>query len=432
MHLLLLLCSFFFWLSLPSNADAEMPTSRPTLISQSTDIPTSRPTAAPKEQPPSKAALLWKTIATDIAQGRGIRFGDTKDLMSLALHLRAQFRYEFVRDLPSNTSLHAFQVRRARVRFSGHAFQPWIRYYVQLGLSPQDALLDSGVVTLPPLRDWYLDIQYLRDLSLRLGQYKVAFNRERFNSSSNLLFVQRSTVNDEFNLDRDLGLDLRSDDLFGLGVLRYRLGVTVGEGHSRYELNDLGVMPLIRLDWFPFGFFDDEHMNDFARRASPALALGASYAYLMAGKYIRGVRGFRYADGGSADLHNACVELLFKWRGISLFGAWMMRLGDYNPGPRRDPQGQPLIVFPRNGHGIVAHLAYLFPRIPFEFGLRYGGMFAFQGIETSLEEQHEFAAVTSYYFFFHSLKLQFEYAYIAPADLARGQHQFRLQLQSSL
>lgn len=402
--------------------------------------PTSRPVAKKAQTLPSSASKpvkakspgFWERIVSDVSQGRGVRFHTDDGRFGLELHLRGQVRYELAYNLPAATALHAVQLRRARIKFSGNAFGKDNRFTVQLAVSPQDEGLRDGVVTLPPLRDWYFDFTHLRDLSLRLGQYKVAFNRERVTSSSNLAFVQRSGVNEEFNLDRDMGLDLRSEDLFGLGLLRYRLGVTMGEGHSRFELSDLGVMPLLRLEIYPFGFFDDEHMNDFDRRPLPALAIGLAYAFLQRGKYLRGTRGERYPDLGFADHHYGCAEILLKWGGWSLFGAWLFRQGEYTAGSLRDGQGQPILVLPRTGHGFVGHLAFLIPRLPLEFGLRYGGIWPFEAARSSLQESHEFTGVLSYYFFRHSLKLQAEYAYLAPAALSQGEHQFRLQVQSAL
>ena len=47
--------------------------------------------------------------------------------------------------------------------------------------------------------------------------------------------VDRSIVNGEFNLDRDVGLDILSKKFLGTDKLRYYAGIYMGEGHSSYK-----------------------------------------------------------------------------------------------------------------------------------------------------------------------------------------------------
>ena len=59
-----------------------------------------------------------------------------------------------------------------------------------------------------PLLSYYLEFDYLRDLTVRVGQYKIPFSRQRVISSGNQQMVDRSIANGEFNLDRDIGIDI--------------------------------------------------------------------------------------------------------------------------------------------------------------------------------------------------------------------------------
>ena len=74
--------------------------------------------------------------------------------------------------------------------------------------------------------------------------------------------------NAEFTLDRDLGLDIRSKDLFGLDKLRYYAGVYIGEGRNTSNktigAGDQGLLYIGRVEIMPLGSFDDYSEADQA------------------------------------------------------------------------------------------------------------------------------------------------------------------------
>jgi phosphate-selective porin OprO/OprP len=87
-----------------------------------------------------------------------------------------------------------------------------------------------------PVYDAYLQFEQLRDLTVRVGQYRVMYTRERNIADVNPLLIDRSLVNAEFNVDRDIGLDIRSEDLGGIKKLRYYAGVYLGEGRDQQQV----------------------------------------------------------------------------------------------------------------------------------------------------------------------------------------------------
>lgn len=52
--------------------------------------------------------------------------------------------------------------------------------------------------------------------------------------------ADNSTASYEFTLDQDLGVQVSSPDLGGLGLLRYYAGVFTGEGYDWHKTSDLG------------------------------------------------------------------------------------------------------------------------------------------------------------------------------------------------
>ena len=161
-----------------------------------------------------------KPLQFSFRPGKGLEVRAYRDYFVLRTRLRAQFLYTLT--APSNDDMeHSFQIRRARLTFTGSFFGKHNKFKTELAISPKDLKLTDSGLQRSPLLDWFLTFDYLRDLTLRLGQYKVPYSRERVVSSGNLTFVDRSIVNKEFNVDRDLGLDIRSKDFLGLGYLRY-------------------------------------------------------------------------------------------------------------------------------------------------------------------------------------------------------------------
>ncbi|MEM1008439.1 MAG: porin, partial [Myxococcota bacterium] len=290
--------------------------------------------------------------------GKGLTVRTKNDYFVLNIRARMQFLYSF--DVESQELLQSIRIRRARLLFGGSWFGKHNKFKLELAISPNDIDLSDGVVRRSPLLDGYVDFDYLRDLSLRIGQYKVPYSWERVASSGNQLFVDRSIVNREFTLDRDIGLELYSKDLGGWGLFRYHLGVYIGEGHSSFEKGDLGLMYIARFEYTPLGRFKGDYtQGDLMRRRVLGLRLGVGYSFLDEAKRNRGLVGSEPKDGGTTDFHNINADILLKLRGWSLYGVFMWRQGTRNPGEVKNDVDQPRAVeLARSGIGYMVHMSY--------------------------------------------------------------------------
>ena len=105
----------------------------------------------------------------------------------------------------------SFLIRRARFKFDGYAYTPKLIYKFELGLSNRD-LAGASIYTGNAPR-YILDAvvmwNFYKNFVLWAGQTKLPGNRERVISSANLQLVDRSILNSKFNIDRDLGVQLR-------------------------------------------------------------------------------------------------------------------------------------------------------------------------------------------------------------------------------
>ncbi len=368
--------------------------------------------------------------------GKGLEINSEDGRFRLRTRVRVQFRWTAEGDGEWQQQL---RIRRARVVFDGHTFSEDVRYKFELAVSPNDLGIadnysDDSLARRPrrsPLLDFYVDFTHLRDLQLRIGQYKVPSNRQRVISSGNLQLVDRSLLNSEFTLDRDMGFDLRSRDFLGLDMLRYYLGMYIARGRDSQGFDDFGMMYLARLEFLPLGMFKDHSEADF-QRGGPRLSLGAGWAYIDRARGDRGIRGHAPADGGTTDTQHVFADALFMFRGLSVLAEAAWRKGRRNPGDAATEMSVPIpVAAPRNGFGFHIQTGYLLPRLPVEVALRYG-IIRGTGTRTSLSDRNELVAGFSYYAAQHPYKVQLDYARLWRDRIDAGEHRIRLQLQVSL
>lgn len=368
--------------------------------------------------------------------GSGLRVQSDDGDFQLTTRVRMQTLYEMVAEGGGDTA-QQLTIRRARLLFTGNFFGEDNYFKFELAVSPRDEairdnLADPDGPGQTPLLDFYVEFRQLRDVRLRVGQYKVPFNRQRTTSSGNLQLVDRSIVNSEFNLDRDVGFDLRSKDFLGLGVLRYMAGAYMARGRGGVGLDDFHLMYIGRVEVHPFGFFHDKHVVDFDRSSHPRLALSLAYSYVDRGLGERGNRSPAPADGGTTDIHNVTADALFMLSGWSVYSEFALRHGERNPGGVVDEMGVPIPVdAPRNGYGVMVQTGYLLPRAPFEISARYGARRAMGDI-TSLSDGNELGLGLSYYFAQHPFKVQVDVFNLWGDDFGEGDTRLRVQLQASI
>ncbi|MCO5165957.1 MAG: OprO/OprP family phosphate-selective porin [Planctomycetes bacterium] len=389
-----------------------------------------RATAAPaaSEAPTGPAQGAVETTPAGGGGGAAVRarFGEGVTITgaddSLSLTIRARFQARFTHlEREERGSATLFEIRRARLLLRGHALTRELTYYMQLGFSNQDTEPDLRL----PLRDAYLTYAGLRDLNVRVGQMKVPFNPQRVTSSSALQLVDRSIVQNELNLDRDVGVQVFSDDLFGLGgVLGYALGVFGGDGRNR--LSDAGgVLLVARVQLTPFGRFDDLVEADLARSPDPRLALGAAVAHNANTNRERSTFGGTYASRERTDQTHVVTDLHLKWMGFSLRSEALLReaADEVLTGT---VGGATVTERTRSAWGYFAQAGYLVTD-EVEVVARWGELRPLG--RSAVRLQRETGGGINWYVSGHDLKLQADYFYLWGERLADGDHQVRVQLQ---
>lgn len=372
----------------------------------------------------------------DFVPGEGLSIESADGRYSLTLGLRGMLLLttEIPDAGPVGLSL---EMRRARLLFEGAMFDRDLRYRLQLAFAPEDLEWEGGLdgrATRTPLLDWYVESRHLRDLHVRVGQFVVTYSRERTISSRAMQLVDRSIASDELSLDRDLGVEVWSSDLFGLDVLRYYAGITIGEGRDGLGSADTGLLYYVRVELLPAGMFDDYVQGDLARSSEPRVSIGAAYSFLDDGPLDRGLEGEVPADAGTTDFHGFAADAVLMWHGFSAHVEVLWRRGTRTPGDAVDDEGLAIPVAPpRNGYGAFVAAGYLLPGLPVELAARWS-MIAPLGAGSALEERHELGGGVNVYLDGHALKLQADVFTIWRAEdgIERGDERVRVQLQASL
>lgn len=178
----------------------------------------------------------------------GFDFQTRDGKFEMLIQNRLQFRYSYDQESDSFTSAPAstfndkdtssFRIRRARIKVGGHGFVPWLKYYAEYDWVSNTLL------------DYRLDVARFKWATLRIGQWKIEYNRERVDSSGNQQFVERSVVNNLFTLDRQIGVRLGGHLFEGtLAYLVYNVGVFTGTGLNQTHNDDKNMLYMGRIQW---------------------------------------------------------------------------------------------------------------------------------------------------------------------------------------
>jgi hypothetical protein len=411
---------------------------------------TSQPAPAPYSQPqPQPAPSPWIPRGEAEAMsdhplaggkvvfkpGAGVLLSTADERFSLRINAWAQLRLTVNHNqqpaagAPNPTSV--LELNRARLILTGNVFSKHIHYMAHLMFAPKDLGFKDGVPTRSPIFMWYTSYTRFKNANLQAGFFFVPHARQRMQPAPLWQFADNSTASYEFTLNQDMGIQLSSPDIGGLGLMRYYAGVFTGDGYDWYKPNDLGFTYVGRFEVLPLGMFQDYSEADFERSRKPKLSLGVAYAFSDRDHQTRSISGTPFADGGSMSAHNITADLVFKWAGVSVLGDFYVRDGWRHPGKLADMNGAPIPVqAARNGYGWTAQMGVLMPHTRLEVVGRSAGVRPLKSVATSLARLDEAGAGLNYYFFRHAMKLQLDYIRTwGPAlPLGRGD-QVRLQFQ---
>ncbi len=321
-----------------------------------------------------------------------------------------------------------FLIRRARLKFSGFAYSPKLRYKLELGLSNRDVSGGSKYTGNTPrvILDAVVKWNFYKNFVLWAGQTKLPGNVERVVSSANLQLVDRSILNARFNIDRDIGFQLRHHfNLTDKFVIREIIAFSQGEGRNITTGNEGGLQYTGRLEFLPFGTFKnrgDYKGSDLKREQTPKLAVSISYDFNNNAVKTRSNMGsYMETDIGlhETNISTTFIDAMFKYRGFSIMTEFANRTAEDPFAKNEDGSETGLSV--QEGSGFNFMSGYLFKN-----NWEVTGRYSIVDLKRK-DASGQYTFGVSKYIVGHKLKVQTDITYLSIAGVNEGLL-YRLQL----
>ncbi|MDZ4224584.1 MAG: porin, partial [bacterium] len=295
-----------------------------------------------------------------------------------------------------------FQIRRARLSFSGHAFTKDFTYRVE----PE--LVQGRTFTVSPglnyggvnLQDGWANYKLRPWVQFQVGQFKTYFNREEMTSTSQLQMVDYSLTNEAFSYHRDIGVAIKGD----LSDKKFQYAFNImNDGSHRNAANKNNMFLFTgRFVYNVLGFHGYTMGDlDYLGYSESALANGAKpqLAFGLASSYDR-VK----ATQAAPNHHTTATtwDIIYRYSGFSFFGA-----GYYF---HNLSQGNKAL-------GFIGQSGYFLVPKRLEVAARYAGAMP---TAQNVASGYELGAALNYFFHGHNLKLQADYNWLINSPLTYG------------
>lgn len=383
--------------------------------------------------------LMFGTIIKPKAQnlslglGKGINFMAKDSSLSVKMGFRFQTLFVAEKTIGTSDKIEKeMMIRRSRLKFDGFAFSPKIVYKAELAISNRDnggisSQFGSGANI---VLDAVIKYKPTKHFQIWFGQTKLPGNRERVISSQALQFVDRSQLNNRYNIDRDLGVQLHHTFSVGNFVIREIAAVSLGQGRNVTIADTGGFDYTGRIELLPFGNFTDNgdyFDSDLAREEKPKVSIGAGYNFNDDAVREGGQLGNFLKE--SKDLSTYMFDFMFKYKGFSLTSEYMNKTSTGNPVVEDSTKNF------KTGWGWNIQGGYLFKK-NVEIAARYTLVNPDPVINRTLDSPkasestyREYTLGVSRYIKGHSLKIQSDVSYIEEERSEDPFFRFRLQME---
>ncbi|SHK91228.1 hypothetical protein SAMN04488028_11138 [Reichenbachiella agariperforans] len=340
----------------------------------------------------------------------------------MTLEWRLQFRFAgisgqqtdfYVQDEDNVNS--TFALQRARLKVGGHVYQPYLKYYLEYDFPSNN------------LMNWVMTIDKYKGLQVKIGQWKINYNTERYVSSGKQQFVDRSIANRYFTFDRQIGAMIQGELFDGqIGSSMYHVGVFNGTGRGAVnESND--YLWLARYQWnfsrtqakMSFGDLERSQVSKGFLAVSAATNQSAYTSFSSSGGGE--LPGFSPGLSRQYQINQLGVELMYKYKGFSLMNENHIKtIDDQVNGVQTDLYGGYLMA----GY-FLSELISFVPE-PLELIARYSMVSYSDAWE---EKTTELTLGCNWFFSGHRNKLTFDFSFLNNVDFNPNYDGLRARVQ---
>jgi phosphate-selective porin OprO/OprP len=322
-------------------------------------------------------------------------------------------------------------IRRARLKFDGFAYSPKLKYKLELGLSNRDQSGASQFTSNAPryILDALLKWNFSGNFVLWFGQTKLPGNRERVISSGDLQMVDRSLLNSRFNIDRDIGIQLRHHfKLTDTFLVKEIFAISQGEGRNITTGNIGGHQYTTRIELFPFGDFaskGDYKGSDLKFEGNRKLSFAFGYDFNNNAVKTRSNLGsYMLNDVGfySTNISTVFIDAMYKHKGFSFMAEYASR--DSKDALAKNSDGTLTGDEVQVGNGLNLQTGYLLSKT-LEVSARYTNISLDKNI-TGKGAENQYTLGFSKYIAGHKLKVQTDLSY---TDIGFKTNQLLYRLQ---
>jgi hypothetical protein len=277
-------------------------------------------TADVQRPKPPTLAIVWRDGKTRMTIGSNF-------YLEMSNRVQVRYTHEFPDDSiklagteSAGDSKGSFRIRRAKLKFEGWFYKPYLQYEVQTnwpGVSTANLLgyLEDANI------NWDLT-KGKKTFMVKFGQYKVPFGLQELVSSGSQQLVDRALVSNAYFRGRDTGVTAWG--VLGANKFEYRAGLFNGNGLTRSANDNDKFQYNARVSFqpngaVPLGTYSGAHQSesDFESRAlgKPIFVVSAAFEQNDLANVATDLK-----TNIKSTLYT--VDAMFKYRGFSATGAY--------------------------------------------------------------------------------------------------------------
>ena len=368
-----------------------------------------RPSAPP-------LAIAWRDGKTRMTIGSSF-------YLEMSNRVQVRYTHEFPDDTiklagteSAGDSKGSFRIRRAKLKFEGWFYKPYLQYEVQTNW-PGIATANLGQYLEDANINWDVT-KGKKQFMVKLGQFKVPFGLQELISSGSQQLVDRSLVSNSYFRGRDTGVSVWG--VLGSNKFEYRAGAFNGNGLTRSANDNDKFQYNARVTFqpngaVPLGTYSGAHQSesDFESKAlgKPIFTISAAYEQndlsFVATDLKTNIKSTLYT-----------VDMMFKHRGFSATGAYTWG--------EREPQE---INQKFDTSGWFVQAGYFLKPEKWELAFRYAEQDPSDLVGP--DKVTEIRGGLNYFYARHALKVQLDYGQIKTETSSgdRKNNELRIQTQ---